>query len=301
MSLGVISTSFSRQALTGTLLDSFRAATKTKDVRWKQCGFEKRSSKRAFEEIQEFAGLGPAPLKEEMGQIKIDIVKSGYVKRINQAATAVQMPVSEEAMMFNQVDKAVQGAESIAESLILAQELDAADVFGNAFSTTLGLGPDAKPLCSATHKLPKGGTASNAMTAASIAETSLEAMLIQAKKMPAGNGYPMGVRVQKLVIPVDLEFKARRVLKSERDPSSANNTINAIKGEFSDPVTNIYLPSTTNWFGITDAKLGLLAIFTQEPDFREYGIDQTRAHVYDGWQMYGFDWVNWRSVIGNPV
>ena len=301
MSLGVVSTNMSRQALTGTLMDSFRESIKTKDVRWKKCGFEKRSSKRAFEEIQEFAGLGPAPAKEELGQIKIDVVKAGYVKRINQAATAVQMPVSEEALMFNQVDKAIMGAESIAESLILAQELDAADVFGNAFSSTLGLGPDGQPLCSATHKLPKGGTTSNRMTAASIAETSIEAMLIMAKKMPAGNGYPMGVRVKNLVIPVDLEFRARRILRSEKDPNSANNTINAIKGELGEPVTNVYLPSSTNWFGITDAKLGLLAIFTQEPDFREYGIDQTRAHVYDGWQMYGFDWVNFRICIGNPV
>lgn len=298
--LGVVTGQFTDNVLRGSLMEAFRVSLESTKPKWKEIGaFEEKTSKKAFEEIAEFAGLGLAPRKEELAQIAVDVVKQGYTKRINQLAYAIQMPVSEEAKRFKQYNEAIDGAKSIAESLQQTQEVIMHDVFGNAFSTTLGLGPDALCLCSTAHKLPRGGTFATAITAASISSTAIEAMMILARKMPGSNGLPVGVQMKTILVPEDRLYDARRILKSDGQWDTANRSINALAEDGLQIKASRYLPSTTNWFGLTDAKMGLLVIWTQKPEFREYGVDSTRAHIFDGYQMFGVDWVNPRRVIGS--
>lgn len=301
MSQGVVTSQFTDPVLRGSLLDTFRVANESKQFEWKKCGFEEMTSQKAFEEIAEFAGLGLAPRREEMAQGAVDLVKQGYVTRINQYAYSINMPVSREALKFKQYRDAIMGAESVAESMHNTVEILCADVFGNAFSSTVGLMADAQPLCSASHKLPRGGTFSTVITAASIEQASIEAMLVQAAKMPGGHGIPVGVKLKKLIVPWDQYFQAKRVLNSAQQYDTANNAINAVKDEGLGIETNRYLPSTTNWFGQTDAKLGVLVIWTEKPNMVEVGMDLNRATVYSGNMMLGIGLVNPRRFIGSNI
>jgi len=298
---GVVSSDFSQQALQGTLMDSFRDGIETANPYWKQMGFSEKTSRRAYEEFQEFAGLGPAPVHNELAQLKIDTVKKGYVIRINQTEYGVMMPVSNLALKFNQVSDAIMGMESMTESLVLCQEFKMAGVFGNAFSTTLNLYPDSQPLCSTANINPRGGTWSNRTAAASVLESSIETMLIAAKKMPGSNGYASGVKLELLVGPAEYDLKAERQLQSPNDPNSANNAINAVKNKRLRYVGNPHMESTSNWFGITDAKPGMLVIWVQRPEVTSFKNDERKATVYSGYQVFGTGVPNKRKVIGNPL
>lgn len=304
---GVTTHQFTDAVLRGSVLRTFREEIQKAQVLWKQCGFETVTTNKPFEEIVEFAGLGLAPRHEEMQQIATDSIKQGYTKRINIYAYAVQLPVSEMAKKVGDLSKAIMGSKSVAESLLQTQEHIHADVFGNAFSSTVGLHPDGQPLCSTSHALIVGGTYSNSLGNTSLTETGIESMLILARKMPNGRGLPMGggLGVKKLVMQHDRYFDAKRILRSDRQANTANNAINALKGEADGGemgiVANTYLPSTSNWFGITSAKNGLMSVWLEKEDMRDYGVNQNRTHVFDGYEAFGADFVNPRAVIGSSI
>lgn len=288
-------------SLKETLLFAFRTSLEGPTI-WSQCGFKEMTSKDAFEDMVEYAGLGLAPVKAQLAQMSVDVVQQGYTTRFSQVAYAIMMPVSEEALKFKKYNEAIDGAASIAESLKQTQEFIGSDIFGNAFDTTNFPGVDAVSMCNTAHPLIKGGTYSNRMaTDMSLSETALETMFAICRKMPGSSGLPVGVKPMKLVVPAELEWEAKRILRSDLQNDTANNAINSMKGELSDYVVNRYLPSSSNWFLVTNAKRGLICIWTQKPDFREYNTEANRAKVYDGYQMFAMGYVDPRCVIGSNI
>ena len=301
MSQGVVTHQFSDPVLNGSILETFRVANEKAEKLYKKCGFKEMNSDKAFEEIAEFAGLGLAPRREELAQGATDLVKEGYTVRINQYSYSINMPVSREAMRFKKYREAIMGSESINESLWNTVEVLCADVYANAFSTTTQLLPDGQPICSDSHKLPRGGTYSTYLGKASFSETGIEAALIKAAKMPGGSGIPVGVKGVKLIIPEDYKFEAKRILKSEGQNWTANNATNALKDEGLDFQCNRFLASASNWFMNTNSKMGLVVIWTEKPNIVEVGMDLNRATVYSGNMMLGIQCVDPRSTLGSDI
>ena len=288
-------------SLKETLLFAFKTSSEG-PPEYKGCGFQEITSADAYEEMTEYAGFGPAPLKAEGAQIASDTVMQGYTKRIIQRAYAIQMGVSKEALKFKKYDEAIDGAASIKESLRLRVEYLAADVFANAFDATNFAGPDGASLCSTSHKLIRGGTFSTRMaTDASLSETAIETIITQCRKMPGSHGHPVGIMPKKIVGPYDLEMEAKRILKSSQQNDTMNNAINAIQDEGITFKGNRFMASTTNWFTLTSAKKGLYVIWTTKPEFEEYGVNAQRATVYDGYEMLGVDYVDPRCLIGSNI
>lgn len=295
-------TQFSDAVLNKSITATFRQTIDASEKLYKQLGFEERTTDQPFNEFTEFSGLGLPSRREELQQAGFDSVKQGYTVRLNQVSYGLNMAVSNEAMMFKQIEEAIQGSKSIADALATGVELMAADVFGNAFSTTVGLLPDGQPICSASHKTPRGNTFSTSLGSASFSETGIETMLITAAKMPASNGIPSKVKVKKLVGPVDYIFLAKRLLKSELQASTANNAINAIKGENLEFVSNRYLPSSSNWFGTTDVDLGLAIIWAMKPRVKQVGMDLNEARVFSGNMMFAMGCLgNSRCLLGSNI
>ena len=288
-------------SLKETLLFAFRTSLEGAET-WKKCGFKEMTSNDAYEDMVEYAGLGLAPEKKQLAQMSVDVVQQGYTTRFNQVAYAIMMPVSEEAIRFKKYNEAIDGAASIAESLKQTVEFLCSDVFGNAFDGTNFAGADGKAFCAIDHPLIKGGSFSNRMaTDMSLSETAVETQITMCRKMVGSAGLPVGVIPKKIVVPPDLEWEAKRILKSEQQNDTMNNAINAIKDEGITYSVNRYLPSTSNWFTVTDAKRGLLVIWTMKPDFREYNTEANRAKVFDGYEMLAVGGVDPRCLIGSNI
>lgn len=299
--LGFDSTQMSEAAIRGTLKKVFRHKLETDDKVWKQCGFEEDETDKPFEEYSTVTGIGLAPRKEEFAQIAIDVPRQNYTKRVNVYQYAIMMPISEEAKRFRKYKEMFDGSEMVAESLNFTVEYLCADIFGNAFSTSY-LGVDAKPLVSSTHKLGKGGTASNYIGAVSLSQSGLETALIQARKMPNDVGIPIGIPKGKMLIVCneDETFNAARILKSTLQSDTANNTINVLKDVGFEVAPNRYLPSTSNWFlRHQKVKNSLMVLWEMKPDLRDHGDDKTRAMFFDGYQSLGVDFYEWRGVQGS--
>jgi hypothetical protein len=96
--------------------------------------------------------------------------------------------------------------------------------------------------------------------------------MVQIAQAKNDRGHVINLKPTKLIVPSNLMFDVKRVLKSDQQSGSANNDINALKGMI-DYTVNHYLTDTDAWFIRTDAAQGLQLFerralaFTQDNDF----------------------------------
>ncbi len=272
------------------------------DPDWKQCGYKESNSSDAFEDDQEFAHTGVMPPKAQGQMMAIDSIQEGYSKRYMHVTYALRMIVSEEAIKDCKYDEAIGNTKSIKRSGILAQEYQGAAPFVNAFSSSY-TGGDGVALCSASHPLPKGGTASNTLsTPMSLSETAVETMWAAMQKLPGSNGYPQsGYELKRLVVPKELWFRANRILKSEKQNDTANNAKNILMGMGIAIGSNRYFTSTTNWFGVSDLEAGLRWITREKLKFRQHNTEDNLTMTFSGYQRFSNGWSDWRDVYGSSI
>jgi hypothetical protein len=305
---GVSTSLLSDAAIKNVAYDAFTVEDQATKPRWKSMGFESIKTDHPYREFSSMAEIGNADIKEEFQQIAIDTPKQGYEHRITPRPRAIMVPISEEMWRFlkrnnaGEIGKLVDLSGMVARSLKRTKETSAADLFANAFSTTDGLHPDGQPLISASHKLIRGGTASNSLGAVSISQESLEAMFIQGRKMPDDINAPAGIGdgKKKLIVQEDVTFDLDRILNSTLQSDNANNAKNTMKGKDIEVVPNSYLASTTNWFVVTTGvPKSIMYVYETESEMRDFGDDKTRTKFVSGYCNYEFGFFNWRGVQGS--
>jgi hypothetical protein len=293
--------------LRGNVECAYRLET-SKETLYSKCGFKEMDTKRPFEEFTSFTGLGTAKEKHAFTAVQTDVPKQNYLKRVSVISYAIATGIDSATMRFikgghKDVREAIAPAKLVAESMRNTNELMAADVFGNAFSTSFPH-PDGAALCSASHKLGgSGAAASNTLGAVSMSQTSFEAALIAANKMPSDRNIPMGTGDNHMVVcPEDLAFTAKRILESEGQSDTASRALNALKGRYTKIQTNRLLPSSSNWFVLnTDIDYCLIALFETKPDIKSFGDEKVDAMWWKCYQMCAFDFYEWRGILGSSV
>src|SRR3990167_2162133 len=129
------------------------------------------SSSMRNEEDRTFSGLGTMPEKDEGAEVDFDTPIQGFQKIYTHATYALGFRVTREMRddeLYGQIQKM---SRALGISAVNANEVAAADLLNNAFAPA---GPDGVSLVNASHPLLAGGTESNLVTAADLAESSLE-------------------------------------------------------------------------------------------------------------------------------
>lgn len=300
--MSVIVTQTIRTSLKATL-DSIVTDEMKQRLEWEDCGFRVTNTTDSYIDDQELAGTGPAQPKAQGATMAVDSIQEGFSKRYNMTAFGQRMIFSEEAIRDRKYEKFTDATGNLMRALKLTQELKAASVFINAFSSSF-VGGDLVSLCSASHPLVKGaGTYSNTMdTNLSFTETGVETMSIKMRKLPGPNGYVTnGYMLKKLVLPEEYRFRARRILKSEQQNDTNNNAINALKEDKITFATNVYFTSATNWWGISSAKNGLRFVWRDKPEFREENTNSNYTIEHTSYERFDVGWTDPRGVYGSSI
>lgn len=278
-------------------------------VEWDKL-FEKSTSRKAFEEDVGTSHFGLAVAKPEGQSVTYDAARQGFTSRYQHVVYALGFIITREAFDDDQYD--VVGklkAQSLAFSMRQTKEIVAANIFNRAFSTSYVGGDSASLIASAggggstTHPNVAGGTYTNGVaTAIDLNEAALEQACIDIADFKNDRGLKIAVRPRKLVIPKELMFEAHRILKTEGQVYSADNTLNAIKtmGMIPEVVVNHYLTDTDAWFILTDVKNGL-KYFERNGD--EFTMDEdwdTENAKYKARARYSFGWTDPRGIYGSP-
>ena len=265
--------------------------------------FDSESSDRAFEEEVMLGGFANASVKPEGQGVTYDDAQETYTARYTNETVALAFALTEEAVEDNLYDKiSTRYTKALARSMANTKQVKGSNIINN--STTSGYtGGDGALLVSASHPTLSGNQTNVLTTAADLNETSLEAALIQISQMKDERGLKIALRGMKLILPVNLQFVAERLLNSAGRVGTADNDINAIKSMGMVPqgyVINNFLTDTDAWYIKTDAPNGLKH-FNRAPIRTAMEGDFDTGNVrYKARERYSFGWSDWRGIFGTP-
>lgn len=272
--------------------------------------FEKHTSRRAWEEDVGVSMFGLPSVKAEGAGIAYDSSRQGFTSRYNHVVYALGFIVTREAVdddLYDVVGK--QKAKSLAFSMRQNKEIIAANIYNRAFSTSYTGGDGASLIASAggggssSHPNVAGGTWTNGVAVASdLSEAALEQAVIDIRGFTNDRGLKVQAKPTKLIIPKELMFEATRILKTDGQVYSSDNTLNAIKtmGVIPEIVVNDYLTDTDAWFIKTNVQDGLKYF---ERDADSFGMDEdfdTENAKYKARSRFSFGWTDPRAIYGSP-
>lgn len=264
--------------------------------------FDMGSSDKAYEEDQELAGFGLAPVKSEGGSISYDTTINGYVKRYTNVTYGLGFIVTEEAVDDNQYKaQAEKRVKALRRSMRHTKETVFANVLNRAFTSAYA-GGDGKELIATDHPTANGTQSNELSVAADLSEASLEDMLIMIRTARDTRGLLIALRGKKLIVPPQLEFEAERILKSTLQNDTANNAINAIRSSGSLPEGAMgwsFLTDTDAWFIKTDAPEGLKGLNRKALALQKDGDFETGNFKHKATERYSAGWSDWRALFGS--
>src|SRR5210317_722243 len=263
--------------------------------------YETESSDRAFEEEVMIVGFGNASVKAEGSGVSFDNASEGYTSRYNHETIALAFALTEEAVEDNLYDTlSSRYTKALARSMAYTKQVRCANVLNNAFTVT---GGDGVTLAHTAHPTALGGTFSNrSSTDADLNETSLEQAMIDIAGFIDERGLKIAMKGQKLIIPVNIQFVADRILNSTLRVGTADNDINAMRNMGMLPdgyVINHYLSDTDAYFIKTDAPNGFKHFVRAALATGMEGDFDTGNMRYKARERYSFGFSDPRCVYGS--
>jgi len=265
--------------------------------------FDSENSDRAFEEEVMLGGFGNAEVKPEGSGVTYEAAQETFTARYTHETIALAFSLTEEAVEDNLYDKiSTRYTKALARSMANTKQIKAANVLNRAFNSSF-LGGDDKELCATDHPTLSGDQKNELSTSADLNETSLEQMLIDIAGMKDERGMKIALQGVKMIIPVNLQFTAERLMKSAGRVGTADNDLNAIRNMGMVPqgyVVNNFLTDTDAFFLKTDAPNGL-KMFTRSPIRTAMEGDFDTGNVrYKARERYSFGFSDWRGIFGSP-
>ena len=265
--------------------------------------FDTESSDRAFEEEVMLGGFANASVKPEGQGVTYEDAQETFTARYTHETVALAFSLTEEAVEDNLYDKiSTRYTKALARSMANTKQIKAANILNNAFNASFA-GGDGKELCATDHPTLSGDQKNELSTAADLNETSLEQMLIDIADMKDERGLKIALQGVKMIIPVQLQFVAERLMKSAGRVGTADNDINALRNMGMVPqgyVVNNFLTDTDAFFIKTDSPNGLKH-FVRAPIRTAMEGDFDTGNVrYKARERYSYGWSDWRGIFGSP-
>jgi len=183
------------------------------------------------------------------------------------------------------------------------------DIAASIFLTAIDpifTGPDGKPLCATDHLLLKapGATYPNApFTTVSLSIEGLTDAYHNLANTPDDFGRVRGLTPKYLLIPPELERRAKELLYKPRS-SSAKNIVNVVANSVELITWDRLSDAPTSWFVLTDKQQHSLELYIfQEPTIVvDNRIDyKTRTLYTEVYTTFAVGFQDWRGVYGSGI
>jgi Mu-like prophage major head subunit gpT. len=270
------------------------------DVEWSKI-FTTRKSRKAFEEDVSISSFGLAAQKAEGAPVSYDSEQQGFVDRYTHVVYALGFIITKELVEDDLYDVAGERkSKGLAYSMRQTKEVVAANILNRAFNTSYTYG-DGKALIVSDHPNVAGGTFSNVIAvSADLSEAALEQACIDIGKYTNDRGLRIAVKPSKLIVPVDLDFEANKIMDTQYEVGTNNNTVNLVRSRFPGGlVINHYLTDTDAWFILTNVPNGMTH-FERRPDaFSQDDDFDTDNAKFKATARYSFGCSDKRSIYGS--
>jgi hypothetical protein len=266
--------------------------------------FDVYKSKKAWEEDLGVTGLGLLARRGEGAPIQYDTEHQGFLTRYTHAEFAGGFKITRNAMEDDQYGVVGErGAKRLARSEKETRETVSWLVVNRAFNSSF-VGGDGKELLATDHPNAggAGGTYANELaTSADISEAAMEQVCIDLGKYTDDRGLRIPVKPLKIIVPVDLDFEVNKIMKTEYEVGTANNTVNIVRSRFPGGVmVSHYLTDTDAWFVKTDQDNGLKFFERRAPAFETDNDWDTDNAKYKVSTRYSVGFTNPKALFGSP-
>jgi hypothetical protein len=268
---------------------------------------EKHDSNKQFEKFQGITNYGLAGVKDQGSSIPYRDKYQGFPREIINTTYGIGSTITYEMMRYDQYDKFQRIPQQLAQSVRKTEETVVAALLNNGFSTAASptLTADGKSLFNSAHLLVAANNVTQRntpATAADLSQTSLEQMYIDVSRFVDDQNLPIVIRPQRLIVTPEQQHLARKILDTEYEVGSGNNTINPVSSARMplDLVISPWLTDTDAWFVKTDEKDGL--VFTDvDPVMldRDNEFD-TKNLKFSAVRLFGTGAVNYLGYYGSP-
>lgn len=266
--------------------------------------FQKETSKRDFEEEQMLVGFGRADVKDEGSSVSFDEqAGEAWKARYTMVTYALAFILTEEAIedqLYDNLGK--RFSRELGRSMRKTKEYNCANVLNFAFNSSV-TGGDGVSLCNANHPTYSGVTNSNlAAVGTDLNEATLENAIIQIAQYNDQRGMIIAAKGEKLIIPVNLEFVAKRLLSTPYRTATSDNDISAIYSMGILPqgyVVNHYLSDPDAWFIKTDIPDSLKLFQRIELRQSNDGDFNTGNVKFKARERYSFGWTDPLGLFGS--
>ncbi len=265
------------------------------------------NSDKQFEKYQGQTEYGLAAVKDQGGNIQYRDPYQGFQKEIINVTYGLGSTITYEMMRYDQYNLFSRIPEQLGKSVRRTEETVVHNMLNNGFSTATNptLTADGLSLLNSSHLLvATTGTVlpNTPATASDFSQTALEQAYIDIGRFVDDQNLPIVVTGKSLVIPVESQHLARKVLQTEYEVNTGNNTINPVSTSRMplDIVITPYLTDTDAWFIKTDMDDGLVF---QEVDAVQLDRDNefdSKNLKFSAMRLFGVGAVNYLGYYGSP-
>ncbi len=260
--------------------------------------FETKRSDKRFEKEQGVTGLGLAGVKDEGSAVPYEDPFQGFQKEYVNVTYALGTTVTREMYEDDQYNYINSMPAMLARSLRQTEETLAFDHFNRGFNSAF-TGADGLELFSSVHPLVGGGTYRNELaTPADLTQTSIEQALQDLMDFVDDQNLKIRVMPKCLVVPTQVNFRARKILESSYVTGSADNDNNPIPGLFKDLVVSPYLTDTDAWFIITDVPNGMTWYNRRSAEITRDNEFDTENLKFKTTERFDSGWTDPRGAFG---
>lgn len=261
--------------------------------------FDVRESDKAFEKEQGVTGMPLAAIKDQGSPIPYVDPYQGFQKEYVNVTYALGGSVTREMYEDDQYNYINSIPEMLARSMRQTEETVSFAVLNNGFSSSF-TGADGKPLFDLTHPLVAGGTYKNRPTTASdLTQTALEQAQIDSLDLVDDQGLKINVQNKMLMVPTALKFTAEKILGTEYEVDTANNTINPVRGSL-ELLVSPYLTDTDAWFIKTDVPNGLRFYNRRAAEIERDNEFSTQNLLFITTRRFSVGFTDPKGVYGSP-
>lgn len=268
---------------------------------------EVHSSDKAFEKFQGVTNYGLAGVKDQGAGIPYRDKFQGFPREIINVSYGIGSSITYEMMRYDQYNLFQSIPQQLGKSVRKTEETVVANLLNNGFSTatTPTLTADGKSLFNSAHLLVAANNVTQKntpSTAADLSQSSLEQMYIDVSRFVDDQNLPIVVRPMRLIVTPEQQHLARKILETEYEVNSGNNTINPVASARMplDLVISPWLTDVDGWFVKTDEKDGL--VFTDvDPVMLDRDNDfDTKNLKFSAMRIFGVGAVNYLGYYGSP-
>jgi hypothetical protein len=247
------------------------------------------------------ASFGAVPIKLEAANVAYDDLAQGYDKKYQPDTYELAFMTSKEALDDEQEEVVSDAARALGASMTYTYNVNHAALFNNGFSSTTG-SPDGAVLFTTAHPLIGGGNGSNALaTAADLSVQSMRDLLNVIADTTDDAGKLLHWRPRILLVPQELSWLAKELVRSTERPDTSDRAINAFQDDDLRVVVWPYLTDPDAWFLLAEPSMhNVRSYWREKPNvWHDWSFEQsamkvkTRARWINGWSDY-------KGVAGTP-